>query len=118
MTTNGSLATVLELLLTKAHRVVTIGLVVFFMGPTCLVGFLVWRMVDRQDRELDLVTTSLSQHMASSKRDLDQLQLTMQTFIETQHAVELQRNGLLYEICLGIANDGPGRSRCRMAIGQ
>lgn len=109
---------VLELLFSRAHKLVVVGLVVFFMGPTLLVGFLVWRLVEREDHAITQIVGVLSEHSIQSQEHINGLQTLMGGFIATQHDLENQRNALLFEMCISIANDGPGRSRCRQAIGR
>lgn len=65
---------VFNLLLQRAHGLVIIGVIVFFLGPTCLSGYLVWRLSDSEDKALLRITSMLMEHASSTKLVADTLE--------------------------------------------
>ena len=80
--------------------------------------FLVWRTVDREDKAIAAIVNAVNLHATQTLEMHTLMQTTLIAFIETQREIENQRNALLFEMCLEIENDGPGRARCRQAIGR
>lgn len=65
---------VFNLLLQRAHALVILGVIIFFIGPTCLSGYLVWRLSDSEDKALIRITSMLMEHASSTKLVADTLE--------------------------------------------
>lgn len=102
------LVSVLDLLLTRANKLVVLCLVTFFIGPTVLAGYLVWRTVSHEDEMLTRSMALLIEHAAITRETANTQDLNSTRTLAYQRAMIR----LSAETCKQQANTRSAASLC------